>query len=439
MLDTAKLARAGFLRKYAAGEIICREGEPGAEMYIILQGKVEIVPGGDSPVTLAAGDFFGEMALLDQLPRSATVRVVEDAILLVLTENNFKEVIGAEPLLALRIMKGMSARLRRLDEELRNLKRAASAAAAEGRTEVAGDDADEEPEIIDFLSSLQISPAPVSAPDTEVQDPEVPDPEEALERKDRSAAKGLTANHGEGPPGASPAAAPVGQGRVLYPKKATCPVCGFTFPVTAFMASKLRMVRQDTELRNHYADFEPLLYSVWVCPQCYYAGPHDSFSQLNARQKAVLKENAPARRQKFGELEQEGSPARAIQGYLLILENLGQIGADPVQKGRSWLRLAWLYDDAGDEQNARQARKNALALFEEAYFTSTKVLSPEQEQQMAYLIGELKYRLGDEKEALHFWRRAVMQKGGNAQFTRQVQDRIYAVRGRGGKKERFKD
>jgi len=214
VLDIAKLARAGFLRKYTAGEIVCREGEPGAEMYIILQGKVEIVPGGGSPVTLAAGDFFGEMALLDQLPRSATVRVVEDAILLALTENNFKEVIGAEPLLALRIMKGMSARLRRLDEELRNLKWAASAAAAEGRAEEAGDDADEELEMIDFLSSIQVSPAPVSAPDLEV-----PDPEEALERKARSAAKGLTANHGEGPPGASPAAAPVGQGgSSLYQK-----------------------------------------------------------------------------------------------------------------------------------------------------------------------------------------------------------------------------
>lgn len=429
MLDIAKLARAGFLRKYAAGEIVCREGEPGAEMYIILQGKVEIVPGGGSPVTLAAGDFFGEMALLDQLPRSATARVVEDAVLLVLTENNFKEVIGAEPLLALRIMKRMSARLRRLDEELRNLKRAASAAAAEGRAEEAGDDADEELEMIDFLSSHQVSPAPVSVPD-----PEVPDPEEALERKARSAAKGLTTNHGEGPPGASPAAAPVGQGGVLYTKKATCPVCGFTFPVTAFMASKLRVVRQDAELRNHYADFEPLLYSAWVCPQCYYAGPHDSFTQLNARQKAVLKESAPARRQKFGELGEGESVAQAIKKHLLILENLAQIEASSAQKGRIWLRLAWLYDDAGDEQNARQARRNALALFEEAYFTSTKALSPEQEQQMAYLIGELKYRLGDEKEALHFWRRAVTQKGGNAQFTRQVQDRIYEVRGRGEKK-----
>jgi len=425
VLDTARLARAGFVRKYAAGEIICREGEPGAEMYIILQGKVEIVPGGGNPVILAAGDFFGEMALLDHQPRSAAARAVEDAILLVLTENNFKEVIGAEPLLALRILKGMSARLRKLDEELRNLKRAASAAAAEGRTEVAGDEAGEELEMNDSLSSLQVSPA---------SELEVSDPEEVLERKARLAAEGLTANPGEGPPGASPAAAPVGQGGVLYPKKATCPVCGFTFPVTAFMASKLRVVRQDTELRNHYADFEPLLYSAWVCPECYYAGPHDSFSQLNARQKAVLKESAPARRQKFGELEQEGSPARAIQGYLLILENLAQVGADPVQKGRSWLRLAWLYDDAGNEQNARQARKNALALFEEAYFNSAKVLSPEQEQQMAYLIGELKYRLGDEKEALHFWRRAVTQKGGNAQFTRQVQDRIYAVRGQGMKK-----
>ena len=417
MLDTAKLARTGFLRRYAAGEIICRQGEPGTEMYIILQGEVEVVPGGGKPVILKSGDFFGETALLDRLPRSATVKAAAESVLLVLSEDNFKEVIGTEPLLALRIMKGMSARMRELDKELRQLKQAE--AGENKKHSSPGNERSSSPEAQNYAGS------------------DLPGEKEDIFQTGAPGKTGKSApdtGSGKDLPAPVSSAAPVSQGGVLYTRKVTCPVCGSVFEVIVFMASKLRAAGQDPELRNRYAGFEPLLYSVWVCPECYYAALHDSFNQLNARQKTALQENAPARRRKFGALAPEGSLARAVQGCLLVLENLNQTGADPFLKARLWLRLAWLSDDAGSEQDARQARQNALALYEEAYFGSRKVLSPEQEQQMAYLIGELKYRLGDRKEALHFWRRAVTQQGGNAQFTRMVQDRIYDVRGQSRKK-----
>ncbi len=382
MLEAGKLARAGYLRRLRAGEFACREGEAGAEMYIILQGKMEVTPDGESPTVLSAGDFFGEPALLDEPPRCATARAVEDAVLLVINEKNFREVIAAEPILALRIMRGMRARLRALEEELRRLKEAPGAAAL---------------------------------PPEESVRPEAEHDKEAGHGKDDEEEDAAASGAAE---------------KILYTKTTKCPVCGANFSTKSFFSYKLRMAGQDTELRNRYDGFEPLLYSTWACPECYYANASDAFNgRLTLRQKAVLKEGAEARKQKFGRPPEEEGLAKSIWEHLLVLENLAQASAEPAQKARIWLRLAWLYDDLKDSEKAWEARKNALSLFEQAYFASSGRFTPEQEQQMAYLIGELKYRLGDKKEALQFWRRAVSQKGGNAQFTRQVQDRIYAARG----------
>ncbi|MEW6273557.1 MAG: DUF2225 domain-containing protein [Bacillota bacterium] len=480
MIDVTNLAKAGFLRKYAAGEVICREGEPGAEMYVILQGRVEITGGGGEPAVLASGDIFGEKAFLDKLPRDATARAAEDSVLLVLTEDNCKDVISAEPALALRIMKKMSAEIRRLKQELRSRAGDGQAnampdfnvvAAGVGSAEAgvaagavgppaarsAGPESgsDNAGQVGKAAASAGIAARQAGSEGTGKAGKE-----SRIEKTGGIGRAGSEAGisdnflaefllppvsgfqgtaSGEGPPASvppsAPEAAPADAGRILYSKKITCPVCQLTFSTAAFLAHKLKLVRQDAELRNHYANFEPLLYSVWICPHCYYAGLPESFDRLTPRQKAALQENAPARRRKFGELGKEGERARAIKGCLLILDNLAQINADPAQMARIWLRLAWLNDDAGDPDKAARARKNALELFERAYFASMKTLTPEQEQQIAYLIGELHSRLGNREEGLRFLRRAVMQKGGNPQFTRQVQDRIYELKSMPGRKK----
>ncbi|MGB9905440.1 MAG: DUF2225 domain-containing protein, partial [Desulfotomaculales bacterium] len=233
------------------------------------------------------------------------------------------------------------------------------------------------------------------------------------------------------PPEPASAAGDKAGARITFDKKVTCPVCRSPFVTKAFFAHKLKLVRQDSELRNHYANFEPLLFGVWVCPNCYYAGLADSFDQLSPRQKAVLLEGSSGRKEKFGDLGEEGERRRALKAHLLLLENLSQIDADPAQVAKVWLRLAWLNDDAGNGEAAAAARKKALEMFEKVYFTSTRALTPEQDQQMAYLIGELHARLGNPEEALRYMRQAAMQKKGNAQFARQVQDRIYELKNAG--------
>ena len=69
---------------------------------------------------LNAGDFFGEMSLIDGSPRSATITAADTLLLFAINEKNFERIIAWEPLVAVRIMKSLSRRLRELNEEIKN-------------------------------------------------------------------------------------------------------------------------------------------------------------------------------------------------------------------------------------------------------------------------------------------------------------------------------
>jgi CRP-like cAMP-binding protein len=105
---------------------IVTQDEPGDAMFIIAKGRVKVVLYGDNGrevilTLLKAGEFFGEMALLDDLPRSANVIAHEDSQVLVLKRDQFAEHIKNSPTTALNVMAELSRRLRRADEIIGNL------------------------------------------------------------------------------------------------------------------------------------------------------------------------------------------------------------------------------------------------------------------------------------------------------------------------------
>lgn len=117
--DIERIARLVRRHTLAKGEVLFREGDTGDRFYIVYSGAVEVLkdqPRGE-PERLAvkrAGEAFGEMSLLDDAPRSASIRAVEPTELLFLTREEFDELLGGESL-ALRIMRGLARALRSLD------------------------------------------------------------------------------------------------------------------------------------------------------------------------------------------------------------------------------------------------------------------------------------------------------------------------------------
>jgi CRP/FNR family transcriptional regulator, cyclic AMP receptor protein len=94
------------------GKTLAREGDTGAEFFVVVEGTATATQGGRKVATIGPGSFFGELALLDQGPRAATVTAETDMQLLVLTSRAFFALVDDLPSVNRKILGGMAERLR---------------------------------------------------------------------------------------------------------------------------------------------------------------------------------------------------------------------------------------------------------------------------------------------------------------------------------------
>ena len=113
---------AKFLSHHRKGDYIFREGDEGDEMYIIQTGRVSIqkvIAGKKTPISvLEKGDFFGEMSVLERLPRTADAEALEDADLITINSQTFGEMIRSNPEIAVRMLRKYSMRMREFSDQL---------------------------------------------------------------------------------------------------------------------------------------------------------------------------------------------------------------------------------------------------------------------------------------------------------------------------------
>ena len=129
-VDEATLALCASslrVRRYRKNETIFHEGDPGDSLYIVESGSVKIVllspesEEGAIIATLSRGDFFGELALLDGAPHSATAVAMEPTDALVLKRDRFEDLVETEPLLRRALFAGLVTELRRLTGHVQEL------------------------------------------------------------------------------------------------------------------------------------------------------------------------------------------------------------------------------------------------------------------------------------------------------------------------------
>jgi CRP-like cAMP-binding protein len=142
----ARLAQLFCRRTYRTGEVLVRQGDTSLSFYVVLSGRVRIVrhsgPGGPgvSPgsatsttqpgvdiVEEGAGSFFGEMGVIDDLPRAATVMALEPTECALLAKWDLQRELGADPGIALALISVLNARIRSLEDRLTLLSEAAPA------------------------------------------------------------------------------------------------------------------------------------------------------------------------------------------------------------------------------------------------------------------------------------------------------------------------
>jgi CRP-like cAMP-binding protein len=97
---------------YPAGSTIFSQGDEGHEMFVVVEGEVDIVLDGEVVQSLVEGEFFGEMSMIDQSPRSASAVAKTDCRLAKVDSKRFSFLIQQTPFFALQVMKGLADRLR---------------------------------------------------------------------------------------------------------------------------------------------------------------------------------------------------------------------------------------------------------------------------------------------------------------------------------------
>lgn len=123
--ELEQLTRQGIVHRYAPDTVIFRQGDPGTSLYIVLSGQVEIylrnalVPNESIVLQcMTPGDYFGELSLFDNRPRSACVRTMDNVELLEIGQAQMTEHITRYPRAALTLLHALAARLRTTDEML---------------------------------------------------------------------------------------------------------------------------------------------------------------------------------------------------------------------------------------------------------------------------------------------------------------------------------
>jgi CRP-like cAMP-binding protein len=116
-----RIATVAGEQDFGAGQFIVRQGQVGTGLYVILSGSVKVLRGADDELArLGPGEFFGELSVIDQQPRNASVQASESTAVLALASWDLLGLLESDPQMALNLIKSLVARVRSAGEQHRH-------------------------------------------------------------------------------------------------------------------------------------------------------------------------------------------------------------------------------------------------------------------------------------------------------------------------------
>ena len=309
-----QLKKISTPKTFSKDEYICYEGEPGNEMYIILKGTVGVYVSNTlgtlvEVAQLAVGEFFGEMAIFDKLPRSASCIALDDVICVSINQDNLIDFICQCPDIAEKILNRMSQRIRKLNNDL-------------------------------YKNTSHNNQKPV-------EQFRIP-----LEYDFSHVVK-----------------EPYQEAKYFSKDTHYCPVCSKRIEVTNIKKHLMTVRSIDSDGRTNYFMCDPLWSEITTCPHCHYSNYNINFFDINpndvSKIKKVLDDEYPTAMETLS-FAQTPFDTLVINYLLAIHINKLINGNDLALIGTLWLYLYWLSKDSGDSKFMEYCANNAIEVFKPA-------------------------------------------------------------------------
>ncbi len=197
-----------------------------------------------------------------------------------------------------------------------------------------------------------------------------------------------------------------------FEQQKICPVCQNKFTVTRVRSSACFVVARDTDFYVKYRDINPLLYSIWVCPNCQYANSDRDFNEpLRPAELERLKKGLALLRSEEPDFSGERTPQVGLRSLELAIRTAQIRQAPAIVQAGLFLRAAWICRELGKTETEmkyiEQAKNLYQQSFEKEWGRQTAKMS---DCRIMYLIGELNRRLGNYEEAVKWFSRTAVHK-----------------------------
>ena len=185
-----------------------------------------------------------------------------------------------------------------------------------------------------------------------------------------------------------------------------CPICGKKTHVTK-TRSRIIVEKTDVDLCTHYKDFNPYLYTIWVCEHCGYAADEKTFmAAMPARSKEKITEFLQGRNVNFKFAETRGVP-EAVASYKLAIYYAEMTEASLAHRAGLYMKLAWVYRLAGDEENEKPFLRKAAELYDQSVMTERYPIGQMSDTMAIFLVGAIYYELGETETATQYISRLI--------------------------------
>lgn len=196
----------------------------------------------------------------------------------------------------------------------------------------------------------------------------------------------------------------------LFESEVECPVCHQQVTVKRIRRSALRLQRRDTDSMPVYQDINPLFYEIWLCNHCGYAASQSSFSQPLMKVEAELILKNISRKWRAKEYPPLYDADIAVERFKLALVSATVRKAKSIDIAMLCLKMAWVYRTQEDTENEVKCLNQAIIGLKSADDKGPFPVAGMDESALAFLIGELSRRVGNNQDALEYLGRVIVNR-----------------------------